>query len=91
VSAYAVHAAETKHVFILRELHFGHVAKSFALKEVPTKITYADKEEKKDPKKRDKQPATTASKTEQYEFKQEEKELRTKRLKKVNTRTEFEA
>ena len=38
VGAYAVHSSETKHIFVPRELHFGHVAKSFALKEAPTKI-----------------------------------------------------
>jgi ATP-dependent RNA helicase DDX31/DBP7 len=37
VGAYAVHSRETKHVFVPRALHLGHVAKSFALKEPPTK------------------------------------------------------
>jgi ATP-dependent RNA helicase DDX31/DBP7 len=37
VGAYAVHSSDTKHIFVPRALHLGHVAKSFALKEAPTK------------------------------------------------------
>jgi ATP-dependent RNA helicase DDX31/DBP7 len=38
IGAYAVHSSDTKHVFVARSLHLGHVAKSFALKEPPRKI-----------------------------------------------------
>ena len=38
VRAYATHSKETKHIFHVRSLHFGHVARSFALKEPPTKV-----------------------------------------------------
>jgi len=36
IRAYATHSKETKHVFHVRGLHFGHIAKSFALREQPT-------------------------------------------------------
>jgi ATP-dependent RNA helicase DDX31/DBP7 len=36
--AYSTHSAATKHIFQLRALHFGHVAKSFAMREPPSAI-----------------------------------------------------
>ena len=36
IRAYATHSKGTKHIFHVRSLHFGHVAKSFALRETPT-------------------------------------------------------
>ncbi len=38
VRAYATYPAELKRVFHVRTLHLGHVAKSFALQEAPTRI-----------------------------------------------------
>ncbi|KAJ3018163.1 ATP-dependent RNA helicase dbp7 [Thoreauomyces humboldtii] len=38
VRAYATHAAAERHVFHIRKLHLGHVAKSFALREAPTDL-----------------------------------------------------
>lgn len=38
VGAYAVHSADTKHVFVARSLHLGQVARSFALKTAPSKV-----------------------------------------------------
>ena len=35
IRSYATHSKETKHIFHVRSLHFGHVAKSFALREQP--------------------------------------------------------
>eukprot|EP00941_MAST-03F_sp_MAST-3F-sp1_P004369 g4369.t1 len=38
VKAYAAHKKENKEYFHVRKLHFGHLARSFALKEAPGKV-----------------------------------------------------
>lgn len=38
VRAYATYSREVKDIFKVSELHLGHVAKSFALREAPTKV-----------------------------------------------------
>ena len=35
VRAYSTHSSESKHIFHVKNLHLGHVAKSFALLEPP--------------------------------------------------------
>ncbi|KAI9912060.1 hypothetical protein PsorP6_008912 [Peronosclerospora sorghi] len=35
VRSYATHSSDTRHIFHVRSLHFGHVAKSFGLREPP--------------------------------------------------------
>ena len=42
--SYATHARGTKHIFHLSKLHLGHLAKSFALRETPSKIIEKEKE-----------------------------------------------
>lgn len=37
--AYATHPADEKHIFHIRHLHLGHLAKSFALREAPGTIS----------------------------------------------------
>jgi len=37
--AYATHPSDEKHIFHVRNLHTGHLAKSFALREAPAAIT----------------------------------------------------
>jgi len=37
--AYATHPSDEKHIFHVRHLHIGHLAKSFALREAPGAIT----------------------------------------------------
>lgn len=37
--AYATHPSDEKHIFHVRHLHIGHLAKSFALREAPAAIT----------------------------------------------------
>ncbi|EIW82865.1 DEAD-domain-containing protein [Coniophora puteana RWD-64-598 SS2] len=37
--AYATHPSDEKHMFHVRHLHIGHLAKAFALREAPTAIT----------------------------------------------------
>lgn len=38
VRAYATHPADEKHIFHVRHLHLGHLAKAFALREAPSNI-----------------------------------------------------
>ncbi|KIJ49452.1 hypothetical protein M422DRAFT_204767 [Sphaerobolus stellatus SS14] len=37
--AYATHPSDEKHIFHIRHLHLGHLAKSFALREAPNMVT----------------------------------------------------
>ncbi|GBE80673.1 ATP-dependent RNA helicase DBP7 [Sparassis crispa] len=41
VRAYATHPSDEKHIFHIRHLHLGHLAKAFALREAPTTVTNA--------------------------------------------------
>jgi ATP-dependent RNA helicase DDX31/DBP7 len=43
VRAYATHTASEKHIFHVRFLHLGHLAKSFALREAPGEVTTSQK------------------------------------------------
>jgi len=36
VRAYSTHSKDTKHIFVVKTLHFGHIAKTFGLRETPT-------------------------------------------------------
>ena len=38
VRAYTAHRGELKRIFMVKKLHLGHVAKSFALKEQPSLV-----------------------------------------------------
>jgi ATP-dependent RNA helicase DDX31/DBP7 len=37
--AYATHPSNEKHIFHIRHLHIGHLAKAFALREAPKSVT----------------------------------------------------
>ena len=94
VGAYSVHSAETKHIFVTRDLHFGHVARSFALKDPPTKIKQhheEDSNKKNRHHKGNQSIETHASKQVQREIRLEEKQTKLKRIKKFDTKSEFEA
>ncbi|TFK73898.1 DEAD-domain-containing protein [Pluteus cervinus] len=39
IRAYATHPSNEKHIFHIRKLHLGHLAKAFALREAPTTAT----------------------------------------------------
>ncbi|KAI0930488.1 hypothetical protein AcV5_007180 [Taiwanofungus camphoratus] len=39
--AYATHPSDEKHIFHIRHLHLGHLAKAFALREAPNAVTSA--------------------------------------------------
>ncbi|KAJ3300819.1 ATP-dependent RNA helicase dbp7 [Borealophlyctis nickersoniae] len=41
IRAYATHVAPERHIFHVRKLHLGHVAKSFALREAPSGLAAA--------------------------------------------------
>ncbi|KAJ3105936.1 ATP-dependent RNA helicase dbp7 [Phlyctochytrium planicorne] len=39
IKAYATHSSSQKHIFHVKKLHLGHVAKAFALREIPSLVT----------------------------------------------------
>jgi len=43
VRAYATHSSTEKHIFHIKKLHLGHLAKSFALREAPSNIKDVNK------------------------------------------------
>ncbi|KAF9469941.1 P-loop containing nucleoside triphosphate hydrolase protein [Collybia nuda] len=45
--AYATHPSNEKHIFHIRHLHIGHLAKSFALRDAPTTVTGGNKSGRK--------------------------------------------
>lgn len=54
--AYATHSAAEKHIFHVKKLHLGHMAKSFALREAPSTMHQAAKTKKKKEKKLERLP-----------------------------------
>ncbi|OCH92326.1 DEAD-domain-containing protein [Obba rivulosa] len=44
--AYATHPSDEKHIFHIRHLHLGHLAKAFALREAPSAVTGANNKSK---------------------------------------------
>lgn len=58
--AYATHPSNEKHVFHIKHLHLGHLAKAFALRDAPTSVT-SNKAKKKPEttKKPNKKPASS--------------------------------
>lgn len=62
--AYATHPSDEKHIFHVRHLHIGHLAKSFALREAPKEITTNTSRSARNKtisKGKDKRPKLTAS------------------------------
>lgn len=51
VRAYATHPATEKHIFHVKKLHLGHLAKSFALREAPSNIMENVKDRKRNTRK----------------------------------------
>ncbi|KAI8343497.1 P-loop containing nucleoside triphosphate hydrolase protein [Chlamydoabsidia padenii] len=56
VRAYATHAGSEKHVFHVKKLHLGHLAKSFALREAPSHLQDPNKLKKKKDAKQERMP-----------------------------------
>ncbi|KAG0002297.1 ATP-dependent RNA helicase dbp7 [Modicella reniformis] len=46
IKSYATHPASEKHIFHIKNLHLGHIAKSFALREAPSDIPQPKKKKK---------------------------------------------
>lgn len=46
--AYSTHSKETKHVFHIKKLHLGHLAKSFALRDTPTQFKVSEQKRVRD-------------------------------------------
>jgi ATP-dependent RNA helicase DDX31/DBP7 len=61
VRAYATHPSAEKHIFHIRHLHLGHLAKAFALREAPTAVTGGGSKSQKNRRGRVKGAAVTAS------------------------------
>ncbi|XP_010554723.1 PREDICTED: DEAD-box ATP-dependent RNA helicase 17 [Tarenaya hassleriana] len=53
VRAYAAHKGELKRLFVVKKLHLGHVAKSFALREQPSLVGKAHHKQQSKKRKRD--------------------------------------
>ncbi|KAL4938402.1 hypothetical protein BDV06DRAFT_57093 [Aspergillus oleicola] len=53
IRAYATHVANERHIFNIKELHLGHLAKSFALRDRPGKINVPGLRQGRDDTKRD--------------------------------------
>ena len=60
VRAYATHPSDEKHMFHIRHLHLGHLAKAFALREAPSAVRSGEKARK--PKKSRSKPDTRSTK-----------------------------
>ncbi|KAJ6499084.1 P-loop containing nucleoside triphosphate hydrolase protein [Mycena sanguinolenta] len=59
--AYATHPSSEKHIFHVRHLHLGHLAKSFALREAPKAVSSADgKAASRKEKERERKPKKVA-------------------------------
>ncbi|KAI9478273.1 MAG: P-loop containing nucleoside triphosphate hydrolase protein, partial [Benjaminiella poitrasii] len=54
--AYATHPAAEKHIFHIKRIHLGHLAKSFALREAPSNIHERTKGKKKKDAKNERMP-----------------------------------
>lgn len=54
--AYATHPAAEKHIFHVKRLHLGHLAKSFALREAPSNIHEKTKGKKRKDAKNERMP-----------------------------------
>jgi len=45
--AYATHPSTEKHIFHIRHLHLGHLAKAFALRDAPKNVTVKSRKKQK--------------------------------------------
>ncbi|KAG0228490.1 ATP-dependent RNA helicase dbp7 [Mortierella sp. GBA43] len=89
VKSYATHPSSEKHIFHIKNLHLGHIAKSFALREAPSDIPQPKKKQKNAGSKHEEVDETRANRKSQ---KEREKEERTKPkivLKRKNDVSEF--
>ncbi|KAI0790774.1 P-loop containing nucleoside triphosphate hydrolase protein [Abortiporus biennis] len=61
--AYATHPSDEKHIFHIKHLHLGHLAKAFALREAPSAVTNANARAKKIKTKDDHNPRNKVPKS----------------------------
>jgi ATP-dependent RNA helicase DDX31/DBP7 len=61
VRAYATHPSAEKHVFHVKKLHLGHLAKSFSLREAPSNIHEKSKGKKRKDAKNERMPGMKKS------------------------------
>lgn len=62
VRAYTAHRGELKRIFVVKKLHLGHVAKSFALKQQPSVVGKSFKKQEKKRKRYPKQDVSSSKK-----------------------------
>lgn len=62
VRAYATYPSNLKHIFHIKNLHLGHVAKSFALRDAPKEMFHSTKKHKNQKRKRDRDKKTSDNK-----------------------------
>ncbi|EIN11282.1 DEAD-domain-containing protein [Punctularia strigosozonata HHB-11173 SS5] len=82
VRAYATHPSDEKHIFHIRNLHLGHLAKSFALREPPSMVKKAKQSAAKAGKKS--KPADGAKKANSSATKQPEAHRKSTKEKQKN-------
>jgi ATP-dependent RNA helicase DDX31/DBP7 len=61
VRAYATHPSAEKHVFHVKKLHLGHLAKAFSLREAPSNIHEKSKGKKRKDAKNERMPGMNKS------------------------------
>ena len=62
VRAYTAHRGALKRIFVVKKLHLGHVAKSFALKQQPSVVGKSFKKQVKKRKRDSKQDVSSSKK-----------------------------
>lgn len=92
VKSYATHPSAEKHIFHIKNLHLGHIAKSFALREAPSDIPQPKKKKGKNglrPGGREEEDETRANRKSQKEREKEERAKPKIVLKRKNDMSEF--
>ncbi|KAF8977638.1 ATP-dependent RNA helicase dbp7 [Entomortierella lignicola] len=92
VKSYATHPSTEKHIFHIKNLHLGHIAKSFALREAPSDIPQPKKKKAGGLRPGGKQEEVDETRANRKSQKEREKEERTKPkivLKRKNDVSEF--
>ncbi|KAF9412156.1 ATP-dependent RNA helicase dbp7 [Podila epigama] len=94
VKSYATHPSSEKHIFHVKNLHLGHIAKSFALREAPSDIPQPKKKAKNGknghrPGQQEDEDETRANRKSQKEREKEERLKPKIMLKRKNDVSEF--
>lgn len=91
VKSYATHPSSEKHIFHIKNLHLGHIAKSFALREAPSDIPQPKKKKNAAGRKHTEEEVdeTRANRKSQKEREKEERAKPKIVLKRKNDVSEF--